>query len=60
MIFQFLGTCKIVSVSGVGGICGKRELRFRVNNKRTFLPRAEKLNWEEALWGSWVHVQQRI
>lgn len=61
MIFQFLGACcKIFSVPAIGRISGKRELRFRVNKKGTFSPRAEKLNWEEVLRGSWVHLQQRI
>lgn len=61
IIFQFLGDCcKIFSVSAMDEVCGKRELRFRVSKKGTLLPCVEKLIWEEVLWGSWVHLQQRI
>lgn len=50
MIFQFLGAChKNFSVSAVGGISGKREVRVRVDKKGTFSPHGEKWNWEKVL-----------
>lgn len=47
MIFQFLGARhKDFSVSAVGKINGKREVRFRVDKKRPFTPHGEKWGFE--------------